>query len=74
MVENVAQLVINRGKSGTESLRKGDLLQIIAESKKKTDKVDARILADMLRGGYIAECHVPTKQALVNLGDQITQI
>lgn len=31
----------------------------IAASKKKTDKVDARILADLLRGGYIAECHVP---------------
>ncbi len=38
--------------------------KIIAESKKKTDKVDARVLADMLRGGYIAECHVPGKQAM----------
>ncbi len=27
MAENVAQLVINRGRSGTKSLRKGDLLQ-----------------------------------------------
>ena len=33
--------------------------RLIAESKKKTDKVDARILADLLRGGYIAACHVP---------------
>ena len=32
--------------------------KLIAESKKKTDKVDAAVLADMLRGGYIAECHV----------------
>ena len=31
----------------------------IAESKKKTDKVDAEILADLLRGGYIAGCYVP---------------
>ncbi len=31
----------------------------IAESKKKTDKVDAVILADLLRGGYIAGCYVP---------------
>ena len=31
---------------------------LIAESK-KTDKVDAIILADRLRGGYIAECYVP---------------
>ena len=32
--------------------------RLIAESK-KTDKVDALILADMLRGGYIAECYAP---------------
>ena len=38
--------------------------RLIAESKKKTDKVDARVLADMLRGGYIAECHVPGKQTM----------
>ena len=31
----------------------------IAESKKKTDKVDAEILADLLRGGYISGCYVP---------------
>ena len=31
--------------------------KLIAESKKKTDKVDALILADMLRGGYISECY-----------------
>ena len=31
----------------------------IAASKKKTDRVDARILADLHRGGYIAKCHVP---------------
>ena len=31
----------------------------IAESKKKTDKVDAETLADLLRGGYIAGCYVP---------------
>ena len=34
-------------------------IRIIAESKKKTDKVDARILADLLRGNYIAPCHIP---------------
>ena len=33
--------------------------RLIAESKKKADKVDALILAYMLRGGYIAECYVP---------------
>ena len=32
--------------------------RLIAESK-KTGKVDALILSDMLHGGYIAECHVP---------------
>ena len=33
--------------------------RLIAESKKKADKVDALILAYMLRDGYIAECYVP---------------
>ncbi len=32
--------------------------RLIAESKKKTDRMDARILADMLRGEYISECYV----------------
>ena len=36
--------------------------RLIAESKKKTDKVDAKILADMLRGGYIATCYVPNAE------------
>ena len=40
--------------------------KLIAESKKKTDKVDARILADMHRGGYIVSCHVPTLQNMNN--------
>lgn len=31
----------------------------IASAKIKTDKIDARVLADLLRGGYIAECYVP---------------
>ncbi len=32
------------------------LTKAIAASKKKTDKIDAKILADLLRGGYIATC------------------
>ena len=31
---------------------------LIAKSKKKTDRVDAVVLADMHRGGYIAACYV----------------
>lgn len=31
----------------------------IASAKIKTDKIDAKILADLLRGGYIAECYIP---------------
>ena len=31
-------------------------------SKKKTDKIDAKILADLLRGGYIAQCYTPNKE------------
>ncbi len=38
------------------------LTKAIASSKKKTDKIDARILADLLRGGYIAKCYVPDKK------------
>ena len=36
----------------------------IAASKKKTDKIDAHTLADLLRGGYIAESHVPDKAVI----------
>jgi len=38
------------------------LTKAIAASKKKTDKIDAKILADLLRGGYIATCYVPNKK------------
>ena len=40
--------------------------KLIAESKKKTDKVDAAVLADMLRGGYIMVCHVPSKERMAS--------
>jgi transposase len=33
----------------------------IASAKIKTDKLDAIKLADLLRGGYIAECYVPNR-------------
>ena len=35
---------------------------LIAKSKKKTDKVDAAVLADMLRGNYIPPCYVPDRK------------
>lgn len=38
------------------------LTKAIAASKKKTDKIDAKILTDLLRGGYIATCYVPNKK------------
>ena len=38
--------------------------RLIAESKKKTNKVDAHILADLLRVGCIAESHVPGKEVI----------
>lgn len=38
--------------------------RLIAESKKKTDRVDARVLADMLRGDYISGCHVPSREVM----------
>ena len=40
--------------------------KIIAASKKKTDKVDARILADLLRGNYIAASYVPPDDIMSN--------
>ena len=32
--------------------------------KKKIDKIDAKILADLLLGGYIAQCYVPNKKVV----------
>jgi len=42
----------------------------IASAKIKTDKIDARVLADLLRGGYIAQCYVPDKE-VINLRDLV---
>lgn len=36
--------------------------RIIAESKIKTDKIDARVLSTLLGGDLIAECYVPSKK------------
>lgn len=36
----------------------------IASAKIKTDKLDAIKLADLLRGGYIAECYVPNRRIM----------
>lgn len=36
----------------------------IASAKIKTDKLDAVKLADLLRGGYIAECYIPTRRTM----------
>lgn len=36
----------------------------IASAKIKTDKVDAKVLADLLRGGYIAQCYVPDRRIM----------
>lgn len=36
----------------------------IASAKIKTDKLDAIKLADLLRGGYIAECYVPDRRTM----------
>ena len=44
--------------------------KLIAKSKKKTDKIDASIIADMHRGNYI-ESHVPSKKAMNNRLDPV---
>lgn len=36
----------------------------IASAKLKTDKVDALMLANLLRGGYIAQCYVPSRRIM----------
>ena len=36
----------------------------IASAKIKTDKLDAVKLANLLRGGYIAECYVPDRRIM----------
>jgi len=36
----------------------------IAESKVKTDKVDSLTLANLLRGGYIAESYIPSRELM----------
>ena len=36
----------------------------IASAKIKTDKLDAIKLADLLRGGYIAECYIPSRRTM----------
>ena len=36
----------------------------IASAKIKTDKLDAAKLANLLRGGYIAECYVPDRKIM----------
>ena len=36
----------------------------IAESKVKTDKVDSLTLANLLRGGYIAESYIPPMELM----------
>ena len=38
--------------------------QNIASAKIKTDKLDAVKLANLLRGGYIAECYVPDRRKM----------
>ena len=36
----------------------------IASAKVKTDRIDALTLANLLRGGYIAECYIPPKHIM----------
>lgn len=36
----------------------------IASAKIKTDKIDAKVLADLLRGGYIVQCYVPERNVM----------
>jgi len=48
---------IDRGAPGTSSL-----CQAVCEKHVKTDKVDARVLAQLLRMDYLPESYVPGKE------------
>jgi len=43
-------------------------IRTIASAKIRNDKVDARVLAFLLRGGLVAECYVPPKQGVEGFG------
>ena len=54
-----------RGRLGLDVMLSNPLAtKRIANSKKKTDRVDAEVLADLLRGGYIAGCYVPDEKTV----------
>jgi len=36
----------------------------IASAKVKTDRIDALMLADLLRGGFIPECYIPSPRMM----------
>jgi transposase len=36
----------------------------IAFAKVKTDKIDSIMLATLLRGGFVAECYVPSDETM----------
>lgn len=59
---NTYRFLTNDLKYKNVTLSNPYLTKAIAASKKKTDKIDAKILADLLRGGYIATCYVPNKK------------
>ena len=48
-------------------------MAIIAKTGKKTDKVDAEKIAQILRMNMIPECYVPSVVSTIKTGSQISQ-
>jgi len=50
------------GYAGSVHIANPTRVRLIAESRLKNDRVDARILADLLRVGYLPEVHIPSSE------------
>lgn len=53
-----------RPYAGSVSLANSYKVRLIAESRLKNDRIDARILADLLRVGYLPESYIPDDQII----------
>lgn len=60
----MARQIFDRFTQLGRSSLKSYQTRLIAESKKKTDKADTKVLADLLRGGYIVTCYVPDSKII----------
>ena len=61
-VENCYWFIGQLGEGvGTVHVANPSRVRLIAESRLKNDRIDSRILADLLRVGYLPEVHIPSE-------------